>query len=64
MYYLVSSSDCTGADRSTSYYIVVCTSVLVSFPDFVARGRGTGSTATYRLWEQDQGELYDAVSGW
>jgi len=37
MYYLVSSSDCTGADRSTSYYVVVCTSVLVSFSDFVAR---------------------------
>jgi len=37
MYYLVSSSDCTGADQSTSYYVVVCTSVLVSFPDFVAR---------------------------
>jgi len=63
MYYLASSSDCTGADRSTSYYVVVCTGVLVSFPDFVARGWGTGSTGTYRLWERGQGELYDAVLG-
>jgi len=58
MHVLVSSSDCTGTDRSTSYYAVVCTSVLVSFPDFVARGQGTGSVGTYRLWERGQGEPY------
>jgi len=29
-------------------------------PDFVARGRGTGSAGMYRLWERGQGELYDA----